>query len=249
MFSLPFNDIGHVRNYTDIWGTLKGRDDIFIDSEVINTSNRIYGPEFVNRVTKAIDYVGPNRLFINYQDKHADKPIIFFGSGPTIKRFSIPCKNFITVGVNDSLDYFDLDYLFVGDSRYYASNTDKINNYTPKISKFLRIANKHSKNHGCSFKKATFKHYIGTRRIKNSNSFYTDICKGMAIGESISFEAMQFILYTGAKEVYLVGHDCNDGRYINKWKMIKRFIGDRCKIISINPVGLSGLFIDRTTID
>ena len=81
----------------------------------------------------------------------------------------------------------------------------------------------------------------------------------MSCVASISFEALQFMLYTGVTKIYLVGHDCDytegtftgtptgrwhdAGYYIHKyWKVVKEWVEvhyPEVEIYSINPVGLS----------
>lgn len=91
---------------------------------------------------------------------------------------------------------------------------------------------------------------------------------------SVVFQAMQFILYTNPAKVYLVGMDCNintaghfvgnvakvhlrgtsveisDQKNLAAWQKLKIFANTYypdTKIISINPVGLKGLFEDIYT--
>ena len=76
------------------------------------------------------------------------------------------------------------------------------------------------------------------------------------------FSAIQFALYMYPSSIYLIGFDCSAGgdlftnkkenyRYqLKGWTMIQRFISDYYKdigIISINPVGLKGMFSDVYT--
>ena len=85
---------------------------------------------------------------------------------------------------------------------------------------------------------------------------------------SIAFPAMQFVLYTQPKKIYIVGCDSaptghfsgeelesnkralKDNTYlkiINQWKELKNFASFNypdIEIISINPVGLKGIFED-----
>jgi len=81
---------------------------------------------------------------------------------------------------------------------------------------------------------------------------------------SIVHPAMQFILYGNSKRIYLVGcdtnnephfygddsHDLNVEKTLEGWIKIKRFANDyypETEIISINPVGLRGMFRDVYT--
>ena len=72
------------------------------------------------------------------------------------------------------------------------------------------------------------------------------------------FSALQFAVYTNPDNIYLVGIDCSSGNIYNNsndnykyqmegWEMMKKALknmGAYDKIISINPVGLKGLFND-----
>ena len=83
-------------------------------------------------------------------------------------------------------------------------------------------------------------------------------------GGGTVFSALQFALFTNPKEIYLVGCDCTQtGYFKNKgiktkqnyllektkflWEEVKYFVEQYypdTKIISVNPVGLKGLFTD-----
>lgn len=94
--------------------------------------------------------------------------------------------------------------------------------------------------------------------------FPADItAKPLACFGSVVFPAMQFIFYTNPRRIYIVGCDCeNTGHFNNSkkvasdpnftevkrgWKLIKKFqeiYYPETQIISVNPVGLKGLFED-----
>ena len=79
--------------------------------------------------------------------------------------------------------------------------------------------------------------------------------------------ALQFALYTNPKKIYLVGCDCSTGHFheeipnvlsndssglVKRWKKFKDIMNDYCpntEVISINPVGLKGMFKDIYTND
>ena len=81
---------------------------------------------------------------------------------------------------------------------------------------------------------------------------------------SIVFPAMQFILWTNPKRIYIVGCDCNTSGHFNlqknnlntekvidgwiKMKEFARIHYPDTEIISVNPKGLKGLFKDITTV-
>ena len=73
------------------------------------------------------------------------------------------------------------------------------------------------------------------------------------------FSALQFILYTNPKRIYLIGCDCTDGGHFNggrkeNFSSVKRFWLDfseyknqefpHIELVSVNPIGLRGLFRD-----
>lgn len=90
---------------------------------------------------------------------------------------------------------------------------------------------------------------------------------------SVAFQAIQFILFTNPSKIYIVGIDCaSNGAHfagpehyvssrgenieflqqeqIQEWKMLKEFVDmyyPSIDIISINPVGLKGVFKDMYT--
>ena len=93
----------------------------------------------------------------------------------------------------------------------------------------------------------------------------------LANSSSCSIQAIQFILFTNPKKIYLVGIDCsigskghftgkcfdikarnedfeaNDAYAISTWKQVKEFAQTyypETEIISGNPVGLKGIFTD-----
>ena len=89
--------------------------------------------------------------------------------------------------------------------------------------------------------------------------FKKDISEGSLVGvASISFEALQFILYSGVKNIYLVGHDCDyttgtfrtqfagqhvEGNHmLQYWPLVKDWVEKNypdVNIYSINPVALN----------
>ena len=151
-----------------------------------------------------------------YKDRHLGESAIFYGSGPTIKEFSADRKDILKIGLNEQIYLdLDLDYWFMGDT--FPRNPDKFincfedyNEYKPNITKFIRYqlwgergrmppGMKHSQYYTCTLGGSP-----------QTCLFKKDISEGSLVGvASISFEALQFILYSGVKNIYLVGHDCD----------------------------------------
>ena len=85
-------------------------------------------------------------------------------------------------------------------------------------------------------------------------------------GGSVAFVAMQFMLWTNPRRIYIVGCDCSaNGHFMSEnlinnpaapeyylsliepWKKLKQFADQlypATEIVSVNPVGLKGLFTD-----
>ena len=103
-----------------------------------------------------------------------------------------------------------------------------------------------------------------------SKRIYEEICFHQVMNcFSVVFSAIQFALYTNPKELYLIGCDCSNGGYfydtkgkstsaLNKhiediiggYRNIKEFAElhyPDTQIISVNPVGLKGIFRDDFT--
>tara|TARA_Y100001970_G_scaffold234766_1_gene293359 strand:- start:557 stop:1222 length:666 start_codon:yes stop_codon:yes gene_type:complete len=200
--------------------------------------------------------------FGNYKNAHLGQSAILYGSGPSIMDFKTN-KNVVKVGLNEQI-YLDinLDYWFMGDTfprnpAKFINCFDDYNNYKPNITKFIRyqlwgergrmpLGMKHSTYYTCN---------LGG--IPNECLFEKDISQGPLMGvASISFEALQFMLYAGFKNIYLVGHDCDysfgtfrteidhksEGVLVLRyWKLVKDWISVHypdVKIHCINPVAL-----------
>tara|TARA_B100000131_G_scaffold296694_1_gene314794 strand:+ start:644 stop:1393 length:750 start_codon:yes stop_codon:yes gene_type:complete len=223
----------------------------------------------------------PDNPFLPYKDIHSGMSCIFYGSGPTIldfKKEKVP-DDFLQFGTNDQIFLgLDLDYWFMGDSmcqipKKFYDRFEQYNEYQPKKQKFVRY---------CNWKddrKITVPGWGSVPRsgqlplnMKNSKYYVSDsggnpdTClfekeistQNMNSVASISFEVLQFILYTGVKEIFLVGHDCDYSRgtfakimigreqqagyYISRyWRIVSAWITKNypdVKIHSVQPVAL-----------
>ena len=106
------------------------------------------------------------------------------------------------------------------------------------------------------------RYYTDWTNIKNFvPEFVMDISsQPLGCCGSVAFPAMQFILWTNPKRIYLVGCDCSNAHYdntplgdnhtslsflIEPWKNFKNFAQryyPETEIICVNPVGLKGIF-------
>ncbi|MBR3251959.1 MAG: hypothetical protein IKF80_09655 [Erysipelotrichaceae bacterium] len=221
-----------------------------------------------------------NETFKAFKNCNMGRKIALCGAGPSLNDY-IPIEDCIHVALNRALlnERIKYDY-FIGD------DWDGIDFFQDELLDFK----------GIKF----FGHQIGTYKreipesfsIKcNAKRYYTDTyifgdgfdsrfvadIDKMAIGNmpNIALSAMQILLFTNPKIIYLVGCDASKGHYvqpkkltkeriethekdlaiavsanktIKKWLELKEFANafyPDTKIVSINPVGLKGIFEDE----
>lgn len=217
-------------------------------------------------------YLHP-QTFGKYKNAFAGKNVVLVCTGPTAKRYK-PIKDAIHVGVNGAvyLNQVQLDYLFVQDftirQKFNTSmNTDALNYKGNDCKKFFgilpdvclsqvksiieRIPLKFAHNSNVS-------QYVIEDKVKH-NVAYDLERQPMGDFCGTVFSALQFILYTHPKTLYIVGWDCGAGYAYNKPNamgsanaqidILKTYFLPFIKInypdiqiIVINPVGLKGIF-------
>lgn len=223
-----------------------------------------------------------NNVFSKFYNKHLGKEAVLFGTGPTLTDFDFNdidgWSETIKVGVN-SMAYVDripLDYYFCGhdsskESWHHHNQLEKslfeqIKCRTDVTQKFCatRVNNRPHPLHFSDDEAAR----MGTLRygitsLSGHQHIHKDIASHNLYNHSIIFSALQFILYSGVKRVYLVGCDCGGGfsfafpeqsfssseahSIYSNWVEFKKFLNNSysdVEIVSIRPVGLKGLFID-----
>lgn len=214
--------------------------------------------------------------FAGYRNKFAGKNIVLVGAGPSLKKFK-PIKDAIYVGLNRAFLYdgVKFDFLFSIDKAGIDQIYDQFIEY--QAVKFLG-----DQNLGPMYQipESVINKIKDVKRYKTdagfSSQFTTDI-EYMPLGNfnTISLQAMQFILYTNPAKIYLVGIDCsNAGHFTDNtknhikdfdiekrgenltqwanisvefWKELQKFAQTyypETEIISVNPVGLRGIFTD-----
>lgn len=212
-----------------------------------------------------------NKTFGPYKNIHPGRDIVLVATGPTLNDYK-PIEGAIHVGVNKAFmrQDFELDYMFLQDYYWGRPYTDAFcqhtNSKNPK--KFLGIVPDEFTESGIpeslAFKYGFDRYYVGhpddtikipTRDIANQILWGT---------HTVASSAMQFIFWTNPAKIYLVGCDSNSGGHFDNatannynsftvdqilkcWASIKDFskkYHPDTQIISINPVGLKGLFED-----
>lgn len=215
-------------------------------------------------------------VFPMFKNINNEKDVVILATGPTLAKYT-PIENAVHIGLNRAYQFnkVKLDYLFMLDgtaTKNYIDEIDKLDNiikfyglrlFTENYRPGVRIPEYHLKN------KNSYRFYA-------HNYFNSEIKTNLAVYPllncaSISFSAIHFALYTHPKRIFLVGCDSNSAPYWDGGKrdeeylvkadeinntMIKEYyrlkeFADVCypdvEIISINPVGLKGIFKDIYT--
>lgn len=206
------------------------------------------------------------KTFIEFKNINMNKDVVLVATGPTLNKYKV-IEGAVHVGVNRSFlfDNIKLDYLFMQDFAavqniiaesvgYTGNNCVKFygilrNNPKGKLIPESYVVNANGRRY-----KTDYPYYPSRFVVDISSQSLGDFC-------SVVFPAIQFILWTNPKRIYLVGCDCsqegyfNDGQktklqtqtIIDGWKDLKEFAEynyPATEIFSINPVGLKGIFKD-----
>jgi hypothetical protein len=236
-----------------------------------------------------------NREFIFYKNKHKDKTAILFASGPTLELYNFDSsKDWVRVGVNSVIYKEDLklDYFFGGQNVRRESWNHPHHDLEIKSPIFNQLDKRKDEMEIFLLNKIVYDIQNKPTWVDKANdelftneeiqmlgaisfechtergvsAFQIDINTNPLYDRRIVFPALQFLLYTGVKEIYLVGCDCGYGASylepnkrwdhdiknktegtISFWKEFKEFVDINfkdVKIISINPKGLKGMFQD-----
>ena len=172
------------------------------------------------------------------------------------------------------LDGIKFDYIFMHDNQIIEKLGKELSDYSAdKFMAFATSPynSTHYNTHSEDIAKINAKRFIiSDPAIPDTvggqfDVIQPDIAHGMLYdrGGGTVFSALQFALYTQPKRIYLVGCDCTNSGYFSKskghekqlllekseylWKeasvFIKQYYPD-IEIVSINPVGLKGVFKD-----
>ena len=214
------------------------------------------------------------KIFPQFKNKYAGREIVIVACGPTAAAYQpIPDAVHIAINRAIRMKEIEFDYLFAGDGGPGSRDfINELNAYpVEKCVKFYakfppRIADSGV---GISesdvIKAKALRYYVEDfQELRGFNpDFAFDLANSaMARRETTVFQALQFALWTNPKRIYLVGCDCTStGHFYNKteqntltpshllehYRDFKRFAETYypdTEIISINPVGLKGMFKD-----
>lgn len=228
-----------------------------------NLKNWISNEVFVANIVSDVH----SKVFSKYKNANEGKDIVIVACGPTMKDY-VPFENVIHIGVNKAYqnEKIKFDYLFAQDYTAVKDHLDNIvsypavkflGNYITGINGYLKeciIPMKYYNNLDVNM------YFSNVPR--NFMYPYLEHC-GLFDYHSVIFSVAQFALYTNPRRIYLVGCDCSDSGYFDGskqagksshlvygWQKLKEYKDTYypdIEIISINPVGLKGLFEDKYT--
>ncbi len=207
------------------------------------------------------------KVFSKYKNIHQGKDVVLVATGPSLNNYT-PLEDAVHIGVNRAFkfDKVKFDYLFIQD---YSGATqdyfdDFMNYENDKCVKFCGILPEGIWPDSVIPESKC----IGAQRFytdapTNRSKFTRDIAsEPFGDSYSIAFPTMQFILWTNPKRIFIVGCDCSLGGHYDKqgnglevnevlkgWERLEKFARIHypdTEIVSINPVGLKGLFKEIT---
>ena len=209
--------------------------------------------------------------FSIFKNIHSENSGIIFGTGPSLLDYDNGTglhNESIRVGVN-SIIYHDvdlkLDYFFIQDTGISEKHT---NSYLMSKSEYDTFKTMKQKFYGVSGGNRREKWYLTPRdcvdgdalsyQINTTTKYaYTSKIDTEPLGEghTVVMSAIQFLLFTGITEIYLVGIDCIGARIketkvkkynLKGWIKMKEWVSKMpsVNINIVNPVGLKGMFND-----
>ena len=220
------------------------------------------------------------RTFSKYKDANKGKEVAICGAGPTFAKY-IPLKGVKHVALNRALlnEKIKFDYFIADDFKGVVFMQEHLINYDCIKLLGHQIGSIEDREipETLARKCGAERYYTDSFMVDSGYDSVpvTDIdCMPVGNMPNIALEAMQIILYTNPKRIYLVGCDASaSGHYTEKgvskkqkdvnekdlklgvsndkviacWHRLKDFIQANypdIEIVSVNPVGLKGIFID-----
>ena len=212
--------------------------------------------------------------FGKYKGCYADKEVAIIATAPSLNNYKpIKDVINVGVNRAFLKDDIKLDYIFMQDySAVKSYMEDILQDKYKDVVKFYGVCSYPrfyhqfgTKDAGVVFPESTIlrhranKFYLYSKYPLLPVRFNVDIDNTwIADCGSIALSAAQFALFTNPKKIYLVGCDCTSGYFngqngnncdylIKPWKELKKFADiyyPETEIVSVNPVGLKGVFTD-----
>ena len=216
------------------------------------------------------------KTFMPFKNKHAGQTLVITATGPTSK-FYAPIPEGIHIGVNKAfaLKNIPLDYYFSQDYVSFKEYAVEINKNLPaSCVKFygLTVEFDYAINRtipeSCALQDGALRYRTDWAEISGFTPRFAYDIASQPLGcfGTVVFPALQFALWTNPKRIYLVGCDCTHKGYFfsqeknqldlnlivpayAKFKDFAHKYYPETEIVSVNPVGLKGLFRDVYTRD
>lgn len=228
---------------------------------------------FINRIIekKLSTMMMHQNTFSQFKNIHQGQDITILASGKTLQYFK-PINDSIYIGVNKSFSAqkAKLNYIFLQDftgaTSGYINEVNKLNcikfygltseNIEPErtIPESIRLCHN------------AYPYRTDWEDIPNfKTEFAYDLStQSLGCGGTVVFPALQFALWTNPKRIYLVGVDTDNSGYFDsnnknilypnrliplyqRFKLFAKQYYPYTEIISVNPVGLKGIFEDIYT--
>lgn len=217
--------------------------------------------------------------FGKYRRAFSGRDVVLVCTGPTAKSY-VPIDGAIHVGVNGAIYLdLDLDFVFIQDNTMNQPGNSRLTTDVLRYSrnncrKFIGIPPQRLRRINLCGEKKLFPISVADYG-ENTSPYILSMCdiesrdvsqlpydisrEPLANMYGTPFSAMQFILYTNPKTVYLVGCDCSSGYaydasrpnflplspQVDIWKLVKEYAAayyPSVEIKCLNPVGLKGVF-------
>ncbi len=210
------------------------------------------------------------KIFPKFKNINRGKSIGIVATGSSLESFCPDAisEDVLYLGVNRSVQYKKIEY-----SYFFIQDYSGSKGYISEISDYKRPSKQDCiKFYGRVVEnRKGLDSIIPDLEIERANAlmYYTGYPDrrfvynidnvGLPDFGSVVFSAFMFALWTHPKRIYLIGCDCSDVYFdkmrsksnfsdlINSWKMAKKFqkaYYPDVEIVSVNPVGLKGLFLD-----
>lgn len=282
IFSVKNNDMHKIVTIVGIKIKFRRKNDVISEQlrqHTVAINKRLDDIFYNQQVLSQVPFVHKNLL--QFKNCNKNKDAVLIATGPTLNFYDKNIEG-IHCGVNAAVRIADyLDYLFsIDDPVMDIELREEIINYKPDScikffgilpSRRLKKINKDTNMH--------FTERILPQSITNANA-YTFLIEDIEVNKwavdierepfgdfyGAVFCALQFLLYTHPKRIFLTGCDCTrrhaykdneiTARFDNEFKiksfyfLFKKFkdnVYPDIEIISVNPVGLKGMFRDIYT--
>lgn len=205
-----------------------------------------------------------------YKNTLVGREVVLIATGPTAARYK-PIPMAIHMGCNQAFLYKDikLDFFMSTDYVGVRNFSKEFEKYAIEDDSIKLIGHTHCLNdeqypEGLTNKMKNVRRFVTTYPVLREAAIEPFLDKHPIWHGTIAHQLIQFILWTNPQRVYLVGCDCTGSKhsieahqeydYVNSsklqeycWHRIKEFADvhyPETEIVSINPVGLKGLFRD-----